>query len=150
RGAHDLTQLQRVWDGLDATERAQPELALAAADRAHTLARTELAASAGSDEAARAEHAARVRRWLEPLWDDFGALDQRHQAMLALAFEPELPLLDAAGLARLELLQRQWPQNPHLQYLAGQACLHRQLWGKAGQLLGLARSGLRDPTLCRH
>lgn len=150
RGAHDLTQLQRVWDGLDASERTQPELALAAADRAHTLARSELAASEGVDEAVRAAHAERVRRWLEPLWDDFGALDERHQALLVLAFEPELAQLDAAGLARLELLQRQWPQNPQLQYLAGQACLQRQLWGKAAQLLGLARSGLRDATLCRR
>lgn len=150
RGAHDLTQLQRVWDGLDASERTQPELALAAADRAHTLARTELAASEGVDEAVRTAQAERVRRWLEPLWDDFGALDERHQALLVLAFEPELAQLDAAGLARLELLQRQWPQNPQLQYLAGQACLQRQLWGKAAQLLGLARSGLRDATLCRR
>ena len=58
--------------------------------------------------------------------------------------------LDAAGLARLEQQQRQWPQNPQLQYLAGQACLQRQLWGKAAQLLGQARSGLQDATLLRR
>lgn len=152
RGAHDLTQLQRVWDGLDAAERAMPELALAAADRAHALSR--LDEDEGADESRedmrREDVAARVRGWLAPLWDDFGALDERHQARLALALEPDLAQLDAAGLARLELLQRQWPQNPHLQYLAGQACLHRQLWGKAAQLLGLARSGLRDATLRRR
>ncbi len=152
RGAHDLTQLQRVWDGLDAAERAMPELALAAADRAHALSRRE--ENEGADESRgdmRGEDVAtRVRGWLAPLWEDFGALDERHQARLALALEPDLAQLDAAGLARLELLQRQWPQNPHLQYLAGQACLHRQLWGKAAQLLGLARSGLRDATLRRR
>lgn len=145
RGAHDLAQLQRVWDGLDAAERAIPELALAAADRAHALSQLD-APEGGQGE----DVAARVRDWLAPLWDDFGSLDERHQARLALALEPDLPHLDAAGLARLELLQRQWPQNPHLQYLAGQACLHRQLWGKAAQLLGLARTGLRDATLCRR
>ncbi len=153
RGAHDLAQLQRVWDGLDAAERTMPELALAAADRAHALAQFEQGGddgAEGADEARRQDVAERVRAWLSPLWDDFGSLDERHQARLALALEPDLPTLDAAGLARLELLQRQWPQNPHLQYLAGQACLHRQLWGKAAQLLGLARSGLRDATLCRR
>jgi len=152
RGAHDIAQLQRVWDGLDAAERAMPELALAAADRAHALSRLDTTdRQDAAEEAAQGEDvAARVRGWLAPLWDDFGSLDERHQARLALALEPDLPHLDAAGLARLELLQRQWPQNPHLQYLAGQACLHRQLWGKAAQLLGLARTGLRDATLCRR
>lgn len=151
RGAHDLTQLQRVWDGLDPAERAIPELALAAADRAHALSPLDAVDGQDTAEGVQGEDvAARVRGWLAPLWDDFGSLDERHQARLALALEPDLPHLDAAGLARLELLQRQWPQNPHLQYLAGQACLHRQLWGKAAQLLGLARSGLRDATLCRR
>jgi HemY protein len=151
RGAHDLAQLQRVWDGLDAAERAIPELALAAADRAHALLQLDAIDGPDAPEGGQGEDvAARVRDWLAPLWDDFGSLDERHQARLALALEPDLPHLDAAGLARLELLQRQWPQNPHLQYLAGQACLHRQLWGKAAQLLGLARTGLRDATLCRR
>ena len=151
RGAHDLAQLQRVWDGLDAAERAIPELALAAADRAHALLQLDAIDGHDAPEGGQGEDvAARVRDWLAPLWEDFGSLDERHQARLALALEPDLPHLDAAGLARLELLQRQWPQNPHLQYLAGQACLHRQLWGKAAQLLGLARSGLRDATLCRR
>ncbi|AOS78053.1 hypothetical protein Q5W_03190 [Hydrogenophaga sp. PBC] len=151
RGAHDLAQLQRVWDGLDAAERAIPELALAAADRAHALLQLDAIDGHDAPEGGQGEDvAARVRDWLAPLWEDFGSLDERHQARLALALEPDLPHLDAAGLARLELLQRQWPQNPHLQYLAGQACLHRQLWGKAAQLLGLARTGLRDATLCRR
>lgn len=146
RGAHDLAQLQRVWDGLDASERGTASIALLAAERAHEL----LPAEAGDDEALEAATATRVRAWLEPLWNDFGALEPGQQARLARAFEPELAHLDAAGLARLEHLQRQWPQNAHLQYLAGQACLHRQLWGKAGQLLGQARHGLVDPMLKRR
>jgi HemY protein len=146
RGAHDLAQLQRVWDGLDASERGTASIALLAAERAHEL----LPAEAGDNEALEAATATRVRAWLEPLWNDFGALEPGQQARLARAFEPELAHLDAAGLARLEHLQRQWPQNAHLQYLAGQACLHRQLWGKAGQLLGQARHGLVDPMLKRR
>ncbi|MBL0917403.1 MAG: heme biosynthesis protein HemY [Hydrogenophaga sp.] len=146
RGAHDLTQLQRVWDGLDESERRAPAVALAAADRAHALVDTE----AGDDESLREATALRVRGWLDPLWVDFGALEDAQQAQLARVFEPDLAHLDAAGLARLEQLQRQWPQNAHLQYLAGQACLHRQLWGKAAQLLGQARHGLTDVTLQRR
>ena len=64
--------------------------------------------------------------------------------------EKGLPALDAAGLARLEHQQRLSPQNPHLQYLAGQACMQRQLWGKAAQLLGQARNTLVDTTLLRR
>src|SRR5690606_16526640 len=112
RGAHDLAQLQRVWDGLDASERGTPSIALLAAERAHEL----LPAEAGDNEALEAATAARVRAWLEPLWGDFGALEPGQQARLARAFEPELAHLDATGLARLEHLQRQWPQNAHLQY----------------------------------
>ncbi len=146
RGAHDTAQLQRVWDGLDDSERRAPAVALAAADRAHAL----VDAEAGDDESLREATALRVRGWLDPLWADFGALEDAQQAQLARVLEPDLAHLDAAGLARLEQLQRQWPQNAHLQYLAGQACLHRQLWGKAAQLLGLARHGLADVTLQRR
>lgn len=146
RGAHDTAQLQRVWDGLDDSERRAPAVALAAADRAHAL----VDAEAGDDESLREATALRVRGWLDPLWADFGALEDAQQAQLARVLEPDLAHLDAAGLARLEQLQRQWPQNAHLQYLAGQACLHRQLWGKAAQLLGLARHGLTDVTLQRR
>lgn len=151
RGAHDLAQLQRVWDALDAGERSVPEVALAAVERAQRLAGSghgdaEEAVDGAPDPAS----VARWRGWLEPLWADFGSLEPAQQARLARAVEPGLAQLDAAGLARLEQLQRQWPQNAHLQYLAGQACLHRQLWGKAAQLLGQARHGLNDSTLQRR
>ena len=74
-------------------------------------------------------------------------VQQRHMVM---ALEPGLDQLDAPGLAQLEQLQRQMPQNPNLQYLAGQACLRRQLWGKAAQMLGQASHSLRDPDLLRR
>src|SRR5690606_4430239 len=38
--SHDVLQLQRVWDRLDVSERAMPEIALAAAQRAHHLSST--------------------------------------------------------------------------------------------------------------
>lgn len=144
REAHDLAQLESVWNGLDADERAMPELALAAARRANQL--TGPATGAQDMQAVNA----RVRAWLEPLWPAFGSLDVSQQRHLVLAMEPGLAELDAAGLARLEHLQRQWPQNGFLQYLAGQACMQRQLWGKAAQLLGMASHNLSDPALLRR
>lgn len=141
REAHDLAQLAVIWNGLDATERAMPELALAAARRANQLA---------ASESERAEANTLVRGWLEPLWDGIGSLEPAQQRSLVLAAEPGLVEIDAAGLARLEHLQRQWPQNGFLQYLTGQACMERQLWGKAAQMLGMASHSLSDPALLRR
>jgi len=144
REAHDMAQLDAFWSGLDATERAMPEVALAAARRANQLA------SPAASEQDRALIYTRVRAWLDPLWPEFGALDGAQQRQLVLALEPGLAELDAAGLARLEQLQRQWPQNGLLQYLAGQACMRRQLWGKAAQMLTQASHSLDDPGLLRR
>jgi HemY protein len=36
-----------------------------------------------------------------------------------------------------------------VEYLAGMACLKRQLWGKAQQLMSHAALSLQDPTLKR-
>ncbi len=141
--AHDLAQLDAFWNGLDADERTMPELALAAARRANPLV-------AGLPEPERLAASQRVRTWLDPLWARFDALDPTQQRHMVMALEPGLDQLDAQGLAQLEHLQRQMPQNANLQYLAGQACLRRQLWGKAAQMLGQASHGLRDPDLLRR
>jgi HemY protein len=53
-------------------------------------------------------------------------------------------------LARVEQLQQQWPNQAYLQYLAGQACLQRRLWGKAHQLLSQASHSLKEPALLRR
>ncbi|KRB99637.1 hypothetical protein ASE11_08085 [Hydrogenophaga sp. Root209] len=146
REAHDMAQLEVVWNGLDASERAMPELALAAARRGNQLV---LQRSDADGDEARAV-AARLRSWLEPLWQDFDALTPVQQRQLVTAFEPGLPQLDSAWLARLEQQQRLSPNNAFLQYLAGQACMQRQLWGKASQLLTQASHGLNDAALMRR
>ena len=143
REAHDLSQLQTVWAKLDAKERAMPELALAAGQRANQLAQ----ADGRETEQAAAE---RVRGWLEPLWPRLAELDAIQQRQLVLVLEPGLSSLDAAWLGRLEQTQRQMPGNAYLQYLAGQAFMQRQLWGKAAQLLGQASHSLQDPVLLRR
>ncbi|MDP1687055.1 heme biosynthesis protein HemY, partial [Hydrogenophaga sp.] len=146
REAHDMAQLEAVWSRLDATERVVPELALAAARRGNQLV---LQRGDAPDDETRAV-AARLRSWLEPLWQGFDALEPLQQRQLVVAFEPGLPQLDSAWLARLEQQQRLSPNNAFLQYLAGQACLHRQLWGKASQLLTQASHGLSDAALMRR
>lgn len=146
REAHDMDQLETVWNRLDASERAIPELALAAALRGNHLVLQR--ADAGGEEARAV--AARLRSWLEPLWQNFDALSPTQQRQLVVAFEPGLPQLDSAWLARLEQQQRLSPNNALLQYLAGQAFMQRQLWGKASQLLTQASHGLSDAALTRR
>lgn len=146
REAHDMAQLETVWNGLDASERDMPELALAAARRGNQLV---LQRSDADGDESRAV-AARLRSWLEPLWQGFDALEPAQQRQLVTAFEPGLPQLDSAWLARLEQHQRLSPNNAFLQYLAGQACMQRQLWGKASQLLTQASHGLNDAALMRR
>lgn len=144
--AHDLAQLRAVWDRLDARERAMPELALAAARRANSLGLSGVHASPEE----RTSTAAMVQRWLDPVWSQFVDLDASSQRKLVEMMEPGLSEIDAKGLARLEQAQRQWPNNAFLQYLSGQACMHRQLWGKAAQLLGQSVGSLKDTALQRR
>ncbi|MEX1165448.1 MAG: heme biosynthesis HemY N-terminal domain-containing protein [Hydrogenophaga sp.] len=144
--SRDVAQLRAVWEGLDAQERAMPELALAAAKRANDLGWKDTTLP----QPERAATAALVQRWLEPVWIRFSELVPSQQRELVEMLEPGLAELDGAGLSRLEQAQRQWPNNSYLQYLAGQACMRRQLWGKAAQLLGQASHGLKDVALLRR
>ena len=145
REAHDLSQLQSVWSRFDAGERILPELALAASHRAR-----QLVSDPATDEQEREQACASVRNWLAPLWPNLPSLSASQQRQFVLALEPGLSQLDVTGLAQLEQAQRQQPSNVYLQYLAGQACMQRQLWGKAAQLLGQASHGLEDGALLRR
>jgi HemY protein len=135
--AHDAAQLQRAWASLDAGERAMPELMLQAAAR--------LMALQGD--------AALARAWLLPVWEQMQApnpdLGERLCIKLVTVLEAGLDSLDAPWLARIEAAQNSHPQDARLAYLAGMACLSRQLWGKALQLLSHAAPLLQDSTLRR-
>jgi HemY protein len=133
-GAHDAQQLQRAWLSLESGERAMPELAIHAAQRLITL---------GGD-------ATVAREWLLPAWDRQHQLTDSVKIKLVSALETGLDSLDAAWLARIEAAQRANPRDATLQYLAGMACMKRQLWGKAQQLLGQAAQGLQDARLHRN
>ena len=136
-GAHDPAQLQRTWESFEASERAMPELAIHAAQRLGAL---------GGDHDT-------VRQWLLPVWqrmvDTPGALADAHALKLVRALESGLDAIDPAWLARIEAAAQGNPRDTRLQYLAGMACLKRQLWGKAQQLLTQSTQQLQDASLRR-
>jgi HemY protein len=133
-GAYDLTQLQRAWMALEPSERLMPEVAIHAAQRQIAL-----------------RGDARISRdWLLPVWESQADLGDSLRVKLVCALEEGLDSIDAAWLARIEAAQRANPRDATLQYLAGMACMKRQLWGKAQQLLTQAALGLQDPGLHRN
>jgi HemY protein len=131
--AHDPAQLQRAWISLEPSERLMPELAIHAAQRLTAL---------GGD-------AHLARDWLLPVWEQQHELGEPLKVKLVLALRAGLDSLDGAWLARIEAAQKANPRDATLQYLAGMACMRRQLWGKAQQLMSQAAMGLRDPNLHR-
>ena len=142
RGAHDPAQLEQVWNSLDATERAMPELALRAAQR--------MLALGGS-------HAV-VRQWLKPVWDRMlsapDALDAGERVRLVRLLQAGMAergeSTDQDWLGRVEAAAQANPRDATLQYLAGMACLHRGLWGRAQLLLTQATRTLQDEDLRRQ
>lgn len=140
RDAHDPAQLQQLWESLDPAERAMPEASLAAAERLQQIA----------PDIDLEELAAQTRRWLVGTWERYEALEPHLRRRLVMALEAGLTVPDVDWLGRIESVQRQYPNDPLLQYLAGQACMQRQLWGKAAQLLGQASTGLDDRELLRR
>ncbi|MBS0454794.1 MAG: heme biosynthesis protein HemY [Proteobacteria bacterium] len=136
--AHDASQLLRAWAELEAEEREMPEVAIHAAQR-QVLLRGDLGVARG---------------WLLPVWERMVAqpssLGDGLRVKLVRVLEAGLDSVDADWLARIESAQRNNPRDANLQYLAGMACMKRQLWGKAQQLLTQAGLGLQDPGLHRH
>jgi len=137
-GAHDTTQLLRAWGEFEPAEREMPEVAIHAAQR--------MVALRGDLTLARA--------WLLPVWERMveqpRSLGESLRVKLVRALEAGLDSVDADWLARIESAQLGNPRDANLQYLAGMACLKRQLWGKAQQLLTHAGLGLQDPVLHRR
>ena len=135
--ARDPAQLERAWQSLDAAERAMPELTVHAAQRLSAL---------NGD-------AATVRQWLLPVWQTFAnhpnALSEQQASRLVRALDGGLDDVDGTWLARIEAAAQAHPRNTRLQYLAGMACLKRQLWGKAQQLLTQSAQQLPDAQLRR-
>lgn len=138
----DEAAFEKLWLGLPAAQRAQPEVVVQASQRWVAL---------GGEPA-------RARAWLQPVWEAQLAatppapLAERARVVQGL----EATFSDAASpdarawLARIEAAQRARPSDALLQFLAGMVCLRHQLWGKAQTLLGQAVKGLGDATLQRR
>ncbi len=138
--AHDAQQLMSAWDKLTPAERTQPEIATHAALRLVNV-------SAGTPEAA--AHQDRARQWLQTIWDSYPSLSDAAQSRTVHALEATFDTIDTTWLGKIESAQRQLPNDGRLQYLAGMACMKRELWGKAQQLLTLSTSDLKDEKLQR-
>ena len=137
--AYDPAQLQTAWAELDGAERLMPEVAIAAAQR--------LLALGGEVQLS--------RQWLLPVWERMaqgaGALPDAQKVKLIETLERGFSLgggaPDAQWLTRIETAQLRSPGDALLQYLAGIACMHLQLWGKAQQLLKQSLPLLRHSAL---
>ena len=132
---HDAEQLQRAWSTLPATDRTTPDVAITAARKLIEL---------DGD-------ASLARNWLQPIWEQYlqspSQLSSAQTLRLLSGLQHAMDGLDAAWLARIEAAQRAIPQEPRLQYLAGMACVQRQLWGKGEQLLQAALPRLKESAL---
>jgi HemY protein len=141
RAAHDPSQLQRAWDGLDAAEQKVPDVALEAAERYLQL---------GGD-------ASISRHWLLPLWERLPSRNEglaaaqriRMVRILERGFSEAAGTPDAVWLTRVEALQQANPADPLFQYLAGVLCARLELWGKAQQLLRQSLTMQKDPEMQR-
>lgn len=140
-GAHDPDQMNAVWNQLDPAERQMPEVAMAATRRMLKL---------GGDVVA-------ARDWLLPAWDRMVAqpmaLPESQRVQLIQVLEKGFALTsgapEGAWLTRIEKAQMANPGDAALQYLAGIACKHLHLWGKAQQLLKQSLPRLQDAGLER-
>lgn len=136
----DEGQLLRAWQQLDAAERAQPAVALHAAQRLLELG--------GS--------ATRAQSWLLPVWEQYVQDPQtlstgQRNRLLAVLDGTGAADIDGEWLQRIEQAHLRHPHLPALQYLMGMVCMQRQLWGKAQQFLTQAIRGLQnEPTLQRN
>lgn len=140
--ARDPAQLQQTWAQLEHEERVLPEAAISAAER--------LLALQGE--------ATLSRQWLVPAWEALmrpgGAPSEEVRIRLVLVLEQSFAQTqgapDADWLARIERAQQEQPADALLQYLAGVACLHLSLWGKAGSLLKQALAQRLDARIRRR
>lgn len=139
---HDGQALEKLWQGLPAAQRAQPEVVARAATRWLEL---------GGDPV-------RARAWVLPVWEAMrsGALalsilEKQRLVRVVEQSMTDVPSPDTRSwLVRIEAAQQAQPQDAHLQYLAGMVYLRHQLWGKAQHLLAQASRSLPDAALQRR
>lgn len=134
--ARDVEQLHRVWFKLEVTEQVMPEVACVAADRCLVL---------GGEQAT-------ALAWLLPVWERMvsapdGLSPSQKISMVRVLETAFASAVDSVWLGRIEQAQLAQPGDAVLQYLAGVACLHLELWGKAQQLIKQSLPRLHDHRL---
>ena len=138
QAALDPRALQRAWLSLEEAERRMPEVAVQAASHLMNL---------GGEPV-------QARQWLLAAWDQLvqpeASASQELQVSLVTTLERGLESIDDEWLARMEAALISRPRDANFQYLAGMACLSRQLWGKAQQLLSHAVLHLGDTGFKRR
>ena len=130
---HDLQQLQRLWEQLDAADRQDAAVAARAALRAVAL---------GSSADARA--------WLRPFWDRLGELERDDRDAVALALFDAAPGIEHEWLPRLEAVLDGYGHEAAVVVAVGMAFADRQLWGKARKLLEQSAGAAGLPTRARR
>lgn len=149
--AHDPAQLLQVWQALDERERREPTLALQFLQRWEQLEPVSLSSAPEAEEVGPDPEGWSHRvHALEAVWKGYPTLSERQRRAGLLLIEAHLPRLEARWVPEIETAQQVQPADAGLQYLAGQAFMQRQLWGKAARLLTLASNGLQDPELLRR
>lgn len=132
--AHDLQQLRRLWNQLDAGDRRDAQVAARAAQRAALLD--------GADDA---------RQWLRPFWDRLAELSREDRDSVALALADARSGIGNDWLPRLELASQSYGHEPAVVAAVGLALAERRLWGKARTLLEqAAASAALAPGLRRR
>lgn len=139
--ARDPQQVRTVWLELDEAEQLMPDVAAAACARLVRLG--------GDGECALS--------WLLPVWEimsrEPAALTDEQRIGVVRAFDAAFSAASgaqqASWLTRIEQAHLARPADAVLQYLAGMACMRRQLWGKAQQLLQQALPRLQNAALER-
>lgn len=140
--AHDLDQTVRAWKQLDDKERAEPNLALLAAQKFAQLA------GSGQQETELALDLARA--CIKPIWESYATLGETQRRRLSRVMEQAQVGLSRDWLTSVEHAQRAAANDPLLQYIAANACADQQLWGKAMQLFQQCAPALSDPGLARR
>ena len=133
RGAHDIEQLRRLWHEFDASDRADPQVAARAAERAARL-------GAFADG----------REWLLPIWETLSELEADDRERVALALTTVSPGIGADWLARLEAAARDFAHDPAVLVAVGTAYAERRLWGMARLLLERAADAPALPSETRR
>ncbi|MFO1294489.1 MAG: heme biosynthesis HemY N-terminal domain-containing protein [Rubrivivax sp.] len=131
--AHDLQQLQRLWQQFDPAERRDAPVLARATARAVALG--------AADEA---------RNWLRSWWERLDELERDDRELVALALFDARQGIGGDWLPRVELALQNHPRDAAVQLAAGGVFVACGLWGKARPPLEAAARDAALPARARR